>query len=443
MLLVLLALACAYFLYRGPIRAWQHTIDLSTFYSASRAWLAGSNPYDAANLSTIFQQAGGTLTPALSINPPETFVLMALLSVLPWALAEGTWTILNVALVALCVGMAMSLAHLNVRSTRGLLFLGFALALAPFQTSISQGQLTIAVTALVLGTFWGQVHDRPWLSGVCLALAISLKPQMAVLFLGLLLFRGRWKAGLWALSTLAIITALGSRQDGDRRRGLAADVAGQPGGPHHGGTLDPTGPTAYLMINLQVLLHLPLMSAPPFVLDVVTYAAVAIVGSMFLLALRQRDDLETQLLLFAGCAVLNLLVVYNRIYGATLLILPMAWALSPVRRHSRVEAAVVAVAIVVFLVPGAAALGGLALPSGAGQLETTLWQYLVLHEIIALVIILAALLVAAVRPRSGATFPVHDRSARTSPASPIDSIERSIVLPKVKPVKPAAIYVRR
>ena len=337
----------------------------------------------------------------------------------------------------------MLLRHLNVRSTRGLLFLGFALALARFQTSISQGQLTIAVTALVLGTFWGQVHDRPWLSGVCLALAISLKPQMAVLFLGLLLFRGRWKAGLWALSTLAIITALGIARMAiagvDWLPTLQANLAALTSG----GTLDPTGPTAYLMINLQVLLHLPLMSAPPFVLDVVTYAAVAIVGSMFLLALRQRDDLETQLLLFAGCAVLNLLVVYNRIYGATLLILPMAWALSPVRRHSRVEAAVVAVAIVVFLVPGAAALGGLALPSGAGQLETTLWQYLVLHEIIALVIILAALLVAAVRPRSGATFPVHDRSARTSPASPIDSIERSIVLPKVKPVKPAAIYVRR
>ena len=33
----------------------------------------------------------------------------------------------------------------------------------------------------------------------------------------------------------------------------------------------------------------------------------------------------------------------------------------------------------------------------------------------------------------------YARSLRTSPARPIDSIERSIVLPKVKPVNPAAM----
>jgi hypothetical protein len=398
-LFALLGLAFAYFLYRGPIRAWQHTVDLSTFYSASRAWLGGSNPYDSANLDSIFRQSGGAVTPALSLNPPLTFVLLAPLAVLPWGLAEASWTILNVALVVLALWLAMSLAGLKVGEARGLLFLVFAVALAPFHTSISQGQLTIPVTVLILGALWGQVHRRPLVSASCVALAITLKPQMAVLFLALLVFRGQWKTVGYAVGALSVIAlvALG--------RMAVAGVDWLPTLTDNlavftqGGTGDPTGPTAYLMINLQVLLHLVIPNQSSTVLDLSTFAFVAAIGGTFLFVLRRRYDPETQLFLFAACAVLNLLVDYNRIYGATLLILPLAWAFSPGRpRRCLPEAVIVAIGTMVFLVPGAAALGTVSLPARLQSFtNSTLWQYLLLHETVALVVILLALIVAAWR----------------------------------------------
>ncbi len=403
-LVVLLALAFGYFLYRGPIRAWGHTIDLNTFYAASRSWLDGSNPYDAANLEAIFRATGAAVAPGLSVNPPLTFVLLAPLSVLPWAAFEATWTILNVVGVIGSLWLAMSLAGLSIREPRGLLFLILAIALAPFHTSISQGQLTILVTVLVLGVLWGQVHRRPMLSGLCVALAIALKPQMAVLFLALLLFRGQWRSVLWAVAALAVLTVVSVG------RLAIAGVDWLPTLQHNlttltqGGINDPTGPTAYLMINLQVLLHLLIPSQSTVILDAATVVAVAGVGALFLVAVRRRDDREAQLLLFAGFAVLNLLVVYNRIYAATLLILPLAWAFSP-GRPSRClpEAAIVGVATSVFLVPGAAALGSVTLPAVLEPVATSsLWPYLLLHEIAALIVMLVALLVAAWRGYAGA-----------------------------------------
>ena len=104
--------------------------------------------------------------------------------------------------------MVMAVARVSIREPRGLLFLAFAIALAPFHTSISQGQLTIPVTALVVASLWGQIHNRPVLSGICIALAVALKPQMGLLFLPLLLFRRQWKALLCGMSALAVITAV-------------------------------------------------------------------------------------------------------------------------------------------------------------------------------------------------------------------------------------------
>ncbi len=408
-LLGLLALAFAYFLYRGPIRAWQHTIDLNTFYSATRAWLEGTNPYETANLGAILRQAGGTVTPALSVNPPQTFVLLAPWAVLPWGLAEASWTILNVVLVVACLWLAMSLAGLSAREPRGLLFLIFAVALAPFHTSIAQGQLTIAVTLLVLGVLWGQVHRRPSVSGLCLAIAISLKPQMAVLFLALLLFRAQWRPFAIAIGALAVITVIGVGRLAIAGVDWLPTIEGNLASLTRGGINDPTGPTAYLMINLQVLLHLLVPGQSATVLDVATFTVVAGLGAAFLVALRRRDDPPAQLLLFSGFAVLNLLILYNRIYAATLLILPLAWVFSPERpRRCLPEAVVVALSVTVFLVPGAAALGSVTLPAAVRPLTTSaLWPWVLLHEIVALIVVAVALLVAAWRGYAG-PVPVSD-----------------------------------
>jgi len=206
----LVAMSCLYSLNRGPYRAWDGIDgrDLNVFYTASQAWFYGSNPYDSQNLYELFVGAGGNVAPGASVNPPTTFVLLAPWAVLPWPMAVVVSIFLNVLLAAASVATVMSLAHLRVSEPRGLLFLAFAFALASFHTSIAWGQLTIAATALVVASLWGTVHDRPILSGVSIALAIALKPQMGLIFLLLLLARRQSKAVFAAVAALGIIATV-------------------------------------------------------------------------------------------------------------------------------------------------------------------------------------------------------------------------------------------
>lgn len=79
LLLVLVAISSAYFLARGPARAWgRGTIDLAVFYASSRAWLLGANPYDR----------GVALGVATALKPQMGVVFLALSAVFGWA---RTW----------------------------------------------------------------------------------------------------------------------------------------------------------------------------------------------------------------------------------------------------------------------------------------------------------------------------------------------------------------
>src|SRR5437879_9573856 len=79
----LLICSCIYFFVRGPVRGVHNSSDFAVFYAASRAWLVGENPYEAATLRAIFRDASGEdkqLTE--SLNPPVTFPILVPFAVL-------------------------------------------------------------------------------------------------------------------------------------------------------------------------------------------------------------------------------------------------------------------------------------------------------------------------------------------------------------------------
>jgi hypothetical protein len=393
-LLALLAAAGLYFAYRGPYRALagMDGRDLTVFYTATRAWIDGTDPYDRDVLAGIATQAGIRIEPTWSLNPPTTFVILTPLAILPWPVAETASVVTNVLLAAACVAMAMSLAGLSLRQPRGVLFAALAVGLAPFHTAISEGQLTIAATALILAALLAEERDRPVTAGVCIALAAGLKPQVGLIFLLLLLLRGQWRALGAAAATLGAIAAIGiARLDAhgvDWAPTLLANLTDS-------GLGDATVATTQ-RLNLQALLNVLVAGNGPLINLLTLGFAVASTAVLFV-ALRKRTDREADLLLYAGCAVITLLSVYNRSYGATLLLLPLAWACSPLRPRVLAPAAiVVVVATAVFLVPGAAALARSHAPGVVGWLQPW-WPFVQLHQVLALLAILGCLLLAAGR----------------------------------------------
>lgn len=382
--------------------------DLAHIYSAARAWIDGANPYDGRVLADLAASLGIVIGPGWSLHPPAMFVLLSPLAALPWPVAMSVSIVTNVVLAIGTIAMAMSIARLSLQTPRGLGFAAFSLALAPVHTTISEGQLTIATTALVVGACAADLRERPAASGVFIALAAALRPQVGLIFVLLFLVRGQWGALASCVVTLTVVAAIAvgrlAMAGVDWLPTLVSNLAGS-------GVADATG-SATQRLNLQALLH-PLLPGQGDVPILFITAGVG-VGAMaiLVLGLRRRVDREATLLRYAGFGVITLLMVYNRSYSATLLILPLAWAFAAFRPPSlRAAAAAVCVASAVFVVPGAAALARVRAPAGLGWLDPW-WTILQLHQVLAMLVVLAALLVAARhRPDGAVVAPSASRGA--------------------------------
>ena len=391
--LVLLALGTVYFAARGPYRAWagMDDRDLTILYAAALAWINGVDPYDRQALSDLAAGAGTQLGAAWSLYPPPTLVLLSTIAFLPWPVAEKASVIANVALELACIGMAMRVADMRPTERRGVLFAGAVLVLAPFHTAISEGQLSIAVAALLAAFVLAQQQDRPIAAGLCVGLAAAIKPQMGLIFLVLLLLRCRRPAVVAAAGALACVAIVGAG------RLAAAGVDWLPGllaNLDQSGFADATTSTTQRR-NLQALLHALAPGADGTAINLVTYAVAVTALAVLIRALRHRAGREADLLLASGFAVVTLLVVYNRSYAATVLVLPLAWAFAAVRMPEARWAAIGTVAASsVFLVPGAAALARTRPPAVLDWIGPW-WPVLQLHQVLALLVVLACILVAA------------------------------------------------
>lgn len=116
-------------------------------------------------------------------------------------------------------------------------------------------------------------------------------------------------------------------------------------------------------------------------------SAVAVVG------LRRHEGPGTALLGYSVAAVLSLLGFYNRLYGATLLVLPLAWAMASLHERSRRKAPILTVGCVLtFVFPGAAIMSVL---ERQGVMEsftqTAWWRFAIFHQAYALVVLAVTL----------------------------------------------------
>ena len=116
--------------------------------------------------------------------------------------------------------------------------------------------------------------------------------------------------------------------------------------------------------------------------------------------LRQPAD---QLLLFSAAAVTGLLVFYNRIYSATLLLLPLAWSLANWSEAGLRRYAIgLFLLTLAFLVPGAAA-ANVFLQNSSVSWPIPFWlrHLLLFHQVYLLAAMLVILCLAA-RKSAGA-----------------------------------------
>ena len=415
---VLLLCAGAEFCVRGPVRFARAASfnDYISPYVQTRAWMQGKDPYSARTLVRLWppdadhpeflsrELADGLLVFKRGIPtayPLPTFVLNTAIASLPWHIAQPVWLIITLLSFVATVASVMSVAKLLPWARQSFVFLALALALAPFHTALAAGSIVSVAVAAGAAAVLAAGREREMLAGVLLAAAVCLKPQIGLPFLFYYFVRGRWRIAGVGTGIVAILFAVAVAR---------LTVSGTPWLESYlsdnrilfaaGSLGDFTGANLlrFGLINFQVAAYTLLKSREGA--SIAAFAVSATAGIVWWLLLRQRpDDGEKSLLALSALVVISLLPLYHRFYDATLLIFPLAWSLMAFRgRSGAIAKSILLTIILVFLVPGGAALQRLQEAGHFAAFRNYWWwkMFVLPHESWS-ILLLALLLLSAMR----------------------------------------------
>jgi len=395
----LLVAASVEFVARGPVRI-EHSQSWNDFispYIQSRVWIHGEDPYRSENL-VRFWPAGTTMPDFVrresadnrlvelrgipSPYPPTSFVLFAPLALLPWKAALWIWIGVSVVAIAAMLLAVASVARIGLCTLPGFWFLALCLGLAPLHTGLATANPAIVGVALAAVSLWFADRGQNAISGLLIAGSICLKPPIGVCFLFFYLVGRRWKIVATACGVSALI-------------GLVA-VGRMSGVPWFSsyeavtkymfavGSIDDfttANPIWFQMVNLQ---------GPVFVIThdaEMAKLTALIVGIALLIAWTGLKLSPTRgvgdLLAVSALSVVSLVPGYHRLYDASLLILPIAWALSFKKEIVSAKTFLTISLILPFLIPGAVLLSQISdrLRIGQQTLFGRWWKAIVIgHE---------------------------------------------------------------
>ena len=351
-LFLLVALAAAEFVVRGPMRFYRAS-DFNDFispYVQSRSLVKGLDPYspevlvqlwppgDAEQLEFLKKDlAEGTLITNRGIPtayPLPCLFLLTPLAVLPWPVAHIVWLLITLGLTLGVVGALLVWSGFDKDDWRMYVFVAFAIALAPLHTGFAAGSIVIATVAICGIAFVLEQREKDVVAGILLGVAVCMKPQIGLPFLFCYLLRRRWRlivtasgmvvtAFLLAVIRLAISGAswLENYRTDNRvllTTGILSDFTERD-------------PIRFSLINLQVLFYAMLhKAAAANVLALIVSALLFATWLTFVARyglLAQDGNAAKIILPISALAVMSLLPLYHRLYDAFLLIFPICWSL--------------------------------------------------------------------------------------------------------------------
>jgi hypothetical protein len=430
-LALLILLSGTEFIVRGPMR-FAHNRDFNDFispYIQSKAWVKGIDPYSPASLVRLWPPEAerpefldqdlttGTLVLRRGIPSPyplTTLLVLAPITILPWSLAHAVWLVINLLAYA-AMGLSLaSLMHLHWNEPRTYVFCAFLLALAPFHTGLAAGNIAIVVVAMTAVVCLAAERRQDIVAGTLLAIAVSLKPQIALPFLLYFLLCRRWRLAGTAMGTVALVAALAV---------FRLTIAGAPWLENYiydnrvlfsrGSLNDFTeaNPIRFGLVNLQVLLYVILHDRA--IANGLALGVAIIAGLWWLFLVNRRSGSGQHLLALSALVVISLLPIYHRLYDTSLLVFPLAWSLTDLSGKIRSLGNFTFCLILPFLVPGGSLLEQIQLRGyvSAAVRGAWWWNAMVMPHQVWVLVILTVVLLEAMRRTA------NDAEAG-SPASP-------------------------
>ena len=327
--------------------------DLKTLYASAWCFRHGLNAYSFTDLQAVFRAQGVTAPPSwfghAPVYPPTTLAILDPLTRLSMVHAAYATTIVSALLFALAVAALLRYSGDHFSLPSGWLGVGWKAALVAvcaagplLAFALSLGNVSVASASLSILAFVRRAQGSAWGPGVALALALLLKPHLALwMLLGMLLLPERRAR---AVATRATLTAAAA--------GLIAAVAlaqGQLVMQSHafvtivraemapGGSMNLSSrealPVFAQITSLRSLIGFWTTDNP--VLLLALSAILLGLGGILVWRTRLvRSESDASLAIAAWCT-LGLLATYHRAHDAVLLLLLAPWLLAELRaRHA-------------------------------------------------------------------------------------------------------------
>ncbi len=404
LLVLLLIFGGAEFVVRGPVRVVKRATsynDYTSTYVGAKAWMKGLNPYSNDVFWSLWKDPSGQPQDEVeSIGsrtpyPWTCFLILAPFSLLGPVAANIAVGLSFSALILLSIWLLSSLPALASDAPRRWLFIALCLALSPFHSGLGQVNISMGAIAFVFLSFWAASKNKPAQAGLFCALSVCLKPPIGAFLAVFYLLKRQWREFGIAVGVSAALTAIAVGR---------LQIAGVPWLSAYlaNSKLVLTDPLnvmtdvnlkRFQMVNLQVLWYAITHSE-----RVANFLALAVGAAFFLAlayALSRNKEMRLAPLEISALVVVSLLPIYHRFYDASLLALPLLWALSP--ETPKLNRRLALFLLIPFAVPGAWALENL---QNAGRLPVRLtdqwwWTPVVLSHQVWALLALSSLLVAA------------------------------------------------
>jgi hypothetical protein len=184
--------------------------DFTHDYMASLALRTGRSIYTTFTQPDFSARALGMAQPLYrpqpvnNIHPPFDALLFLPLTLLPYNVAIALWSALSLLFYFLIGWIVLRELRIDLSGAWLALLIGLALCWFPFQAHIALGQVSLFLSAIIIGGWALLRRGRDFPAGVLIGLACLIKifPGVIVLYL---LLRRRWRAAGAALA----VTALG------------------------------------------------------------------------------------------------------------------------------------------------------------------------------------------------------------------------------------------
>ena len=208
---VLLAILIVIWL-KIPIITTNDSRDFTIIYLSSTDWRHGNDPYKCDNYHKFWIEANGPpdkIPTWPSLYPICTFPLISPLTFFSWPVAKFIWMFVNCLAYISLIILLFSLVDYHVNELSGIILFGFLLFFMPVVHAIAMGQP--AILAILFGVLsWRAAASNRWIgSGIFLALSLSLKLNLGVIFLGYFIIYRQWKIVRLCLFCLIIIISIG------------------------------------------------------------------------------------------------------------------------------------------------------------------------------------------------------------------------------------------